>query len=161
MLKKYFRRKEDRKGEDAKCAIAVIEDDEEEMEGSDLHLIKIESKESVYDVNVNSDLEEHQKQELNNILHKYDNVFTTISGTTNMVEDSIKLTTDEPVVCRPYPIPFTSRNNLRGSIKEIEKMKVIRKSDSQYASPVVVVKKKRFSRQNMCRLQKAKQNHLS
>ena len=59
-----------------------------------------------------------------------------------MVEHSIKLTTDEPVVCRPYPLPFASRNNLRGSIKEIEKMKVIRKSDSQYASPVVVVKKK-------------------
>ena len=66
MLKKYFKRKEDRKGEDAKCAIAVIEDDEE-MEGSDLHLIEIESKESVYDVNVNSDLEAHQKQELNNL----------------------------------------------------------------------------------------------
>ena len=119
MLKKYFRRKEDRKGEDAKCAIAVIEDDEEEMEGSDLHLIEIESKESVYDVNVNSDLEEHQKQELNNLLNKYYNVFTTIPGTTNLVKHSIKLTTDEPVVCKPYPLPFSSRNNLRGSINEI------------------------------------------
>ena len=70
MLKKYFRRKENRKGEDAKCAIAVIEDDKEEMGGSDLHLIiEIESKESVYDVNVNSDLEEHQKQELNNLIN--------------------------------------------------------------------------------------------
>ena len=70
MLKKYFRRKENRKGEDAKCAFAVIEDDKEEMGGSDLHLIiEIESKESVYDVNVNSDLEEHQKQELNKLIN--------------------------------------------------------------------------------------------
>ena len=125
MLKKHFRRKEDIKGEDAKCAIAVIVDDEEEMEGSDLHLIEIESKESVYDVNVNNDLEEHQKPELNNLLNKYDNVFTTIPGTTNLVKHSIKLTTDEPVVCKPYPLPFTSRNNLRVDFRKINKITLV------------------------------------
>ena len=92
-------------------------------EEEDLHRIEIESKESVYSVNVNSDLGEHQKQELNNLLNKYDNVFTTILGTTNPIKHSIKLTTDEPVVCKPYSLPFTSRNNLRGSIKDMEKWK--------------------------------------
>lgn len=61
-------------------------------------------------------------------------------GTTNIAEHAISGTSDAPVVCMPYPLPLTVKNKLK-NIAELEKMNVIRRSDSEYASPIVVVEK--------------------
>ena len=54
----------------------------------------------------------------------------------------IKLTSDQPVRSRPYPVPYSLRESLKKDITDMMKMGVIRESTSPYASPVVVVKKK-------------------
>ena len=58
------------------------------------------------------------------------------------VNNSHQLISDEPVRSRPYPVPDSIRESLRKYIADMIKMGVIRESNSLYASPVVVVKKK-------------------
>ena len=69
-------------------------------------------------------------------------LFTEAPGTTDLVQHHIKLTSDEPVRSRPYPVPYSMRESLRKDIADMIKMGVIRESSSPYASPVVVVKEK-------------------
>ena len=69
-------------------------------------------------------------------------MFTEAPGTTDLVQHHIKLTSDEPVRSRPYPVPYSMRESLRKDIADMIKMGVIRESSFPYASPVVVVKKK-------------------
>ena len=51
-------------------------------------------------------------------------------------------TSDQPVRSRPYPVLYSLRESLKKDIADMMKMGVIRESNSPYASPVVVVKKK-------------------
>ena len=67
---------------------------------------------------------------------------TEAPGTTDLAQHHIKLTSDVPVRSRPYPVPYSMRESLKKDITDMIKMGVIRESDSPYASPVVVVKKK-------------------
>ena len=60
----------------------------------------------------------------------------------HQVQHHIKITSEEPVRSRPYPVPYRMRESLRKHIPDMIKMGVIRESSSPYASPVVVVKKK-------------------
>ena len=69
-------------------------------------------------------------------------MFTEAPGTTDLVQHHIKLTSDEPVRSRPYPVPYSMRESLRKDIADMIKMGVIREPSSPYASPVVVVKEK-------------------
>src|SRR5215469_14760086 len=54
----------------------------------------------------------------------------------------IKLVTEEPVVSKPYIVPYAAREKLKLEIKEMLDMGIIRRSSSAYASPIVTVKKK-------------------
>ena len=65
-------------------------------------------------------------------------------GSTDLAQHHIKLTSDDPVRSKPYPVPYSTRESLKKNIDiaDMMKMGVIRECDSPYASPVVVVKKK-------------------
>ena len=54
------------------------------------------------------------------------------------------MTSDVPVPVRqtPYPVPFVLKSSLKKELQQMEDLGIIRKSDSPYASPMVVVKKK-------------------
>ena len=65
-------------------------------------------------------------------------MFTEAPGTTDLVQRHIKLTSDEPVRSRPYPVPYSMKESLRKDIADMIKMGVIRESSSPYALPVVV-----------------------
>ena len=52
------------------------------------------------------------------------------------------LTFDVPVRQTPYAVPFALKSSLKKELQQMEDLGIIRKSDSPYASPVVVVKKK-------------------
>ena len=67
-------------------------------------------------------------------------MFTEAPGSTSLAQHHIKLTSDQPVRSRPYPVPYSLRESLKKDITDM--MGVIRESSSPYASPVVVVKKK-------------------
>lgn len=100
------------------------------------------AKESVKDVAIGDNLTQEQRAEFMDLANEFQSLFTEAPGTTSLAQHHIKLTSDQPVRSRPYPVPYSLRESLKKDITDMMKMGVIRKSSSPYASPVVVVKKK-------------------
>ena len=59
-----------------------------------------------------------------------------------MIQLQIRLTDDMPIRCKPYPLPYAMREELRNEVDTMLKMGVGRLLTSPYASPLVMVKKK-------------------
>ena len=154
LLKKYFER------EDSVSAGAVavevnanicenkhVESEvEEEVDPVDaidfLEIGGYVAKESVNDVALGDNLSHEQRAEFMDLANEFQSLFTEAPGTTSLAQHHIKLTSDQPVRSRPYPVPYSLRESLKKDVTDMMKMGVIRESSSPYASPVVVVKKK-------------------
>ena len=153
LLKKYFEREEttaegavaggvgaSRVDDAVDCAAKA---DKAEGENVDfLELGGYVAKESIEDVETGPNLTDEQRNEFLDLAKQFTDLFTEAPGATDLVQHHIKLISDEPVRSRPYPVPYSIRESLRGDIANMIKMGVIRESSSPYASPVVVVKKK-------------------
>jgi len=87
-------------------------------------------------------LTDEQRAEFTDLANQFQSLFTEVPGTTSLAQHHIKLTSDQPVRSRPYPVPYSLRELLKKDIADLMKMGAIRESSSPYASPVVVVKKK-------------------
>ena len=128
-------------------ATAVIERSESGLEEAvdDENLLElgtIHSKETVEDVTFGQQLNREQKGQLQEVVKKYERIFTDVPGHANIIEHEVKLTSDEPFWSKPYTIPYNARESLKRDIRDMEKMGVIRESKSPYSSPVVIVRKK-------------------
>ena len=60
---------------------------------------------------------------------------------TDIVQHQVKLTSNTPVHCKPYRLPYATGQELKKDIREMLDLGIIRESKSPYASPVVIVKK--------------------
>ena len=128
-------------------ATAVIERSESGLEEAVddenlLDLGAIHSKETVENVTFGQQLNGEQKGQLQEVVKKYEHIFTDVPGHANIIEHEVKLTSDKPVRSKPYTIPYNARESLKRDIRDMEKMGVIRESKSPYSSPVVIVRKK-------------------
>ena len=130
--------------EDTHCEVKECEvKDAEDNDNVDyLEIGCYDAKESVADVATRSNLTDKQLSEFMDLANQFSSLFTEAPGTTDLTQHHIKLTSDEPVRSRPYPVPYSMRASLKKDIADMIKMGVIRESDSAYASPVVVVKKR-------------------
>ena len=130
--------------EDTHCEVKECEakDAEDDDNVDFLEIGHYDAKESVADVATGSNLTDEQHSEFMDLANHFASLFTETPGTTDLAQHHIKLTSDEPVRSRPYPVPCSMRESLKKDIADMIKMRVIRESDSPYASPVVVVKKK-------------------
>jgi hypothetical protein len=78
------------------------------------------------------------------LLAKYRNCLATRFheiGKTTYTEMQIQLTTTNPVSHNPYRLPVHQRQKLATMIAELLENKIIRKSTSPYASPIVLIPK--------------------
>ena len=136
LLKKYFEREETTvEGavavgagatsiDDAvDCEAKVDEAEEEEVDF--LELGGYVAKESVEDVTTGPNLTDEQRTEFTDLAKQFTNLFTEALGTTDLVQHHIKLTSDEPLRSRPYPVPYNMRESLRKDIADMIKMGVI------------------------------------
>ena len=130
--------------EDTHCEVkgCEVKDAEDDDNVDFLEIGCYDAKESVADVATGSNLTDEQRSEFMDLANQFSSLFTEAPGTTDLAQHHIKLTSDEPVRSRPYPVPYSMRESLKKDIADMIKMRVIRESDSPYASPVVVVKKK-------------------
>ena len=101
-------------------------------------------KETVEDVTYafGRQLRDEQKDQLQEVVRKYEHIFTDVPGHANVIEHEVKLTSDERIRSKPYTIPYSARESLKRDIQDMEKMGVIRETKSPYSSPVVIVWKK-------------------
>ena len=108
----------------------------------EIELPVLESTETWTDCHIPSELTEQQKGEVREVLEKYDDVLTDKPGLTNLDTFSVKLTSEDPVRSKPYPTPHSLTDVVKKELDEMLKMDVIESSNSAYASPIVLVKKK-------------------
>ena len=170
MLKHYYPRAVEGKSindSDAVSAscVSVVEDEylEEEIRTNPLdignrevgvHFPVVESQESISDVSINCELDEEQKNEVQNLLYEYSDVFTDIPGSTDIAEHDIVLTSQQPVRCRPYPVPYALKQEIKKEIDNMLRLDIIEPCTSSYASPVVIVKKADGSNRFCCDFRK-------
>ncbi|CAB4015681.1 Hypothetical predicted protein [Paramuricea clavata] len=99
-------------------------------------------KETAADVVLGEQLTEEQRVQLEELIDRYEHIFTDVPGDSNLTEHQIEVTSEEPIRSKPYAIPYNVRESLKEDIQAMLQMGVIRESKSPYASPVVVVRKK-------------------
>ncbi|XP_070545582.1 uncharacterized protein [Ptychodera flava] len=128
-------------------ASAVIDSDEPDdttswLKSELVETLPTHSTESVADVHISPDLDETQQNEMKCLITEFADVLTDLPGHCNIGEHDIKLTSAEPVRSKPYPLPFAKTEEVKSEVIKMLNMGVIEPSDSPYASPIVIVKKK-------------------
>ena len=70
-----------------------------------LGLKTFQSKESIQDVCVGTQLNGEQGNEVMEVLRRYEEIFTEIPGKASVIERKIDLTDDRSIRCKSYPLP--------------------------------------------------------
>ena len=74
-------------------------------------------------------------------MNEFQDVLTDKPGETSFIEHDIKLTSDQQVRTKQYPLPFSMTETIKDETKKMLDMGIIDSSKSPYTSPVVLVKK--------------------
>ena len=85
------------------------------------------------------------KVKLLDLVNKYRDCFSknlSQIGRTKNHQMTIKLNNETPVTYRPYRIAFKERDEVNGILQELLDSEIIRNSESEFSSPLVIVKKK-------------------
>ena len=149
MLKKYISREpegnvvpvDDTDGATVAVAGVIHQDIDPEL-GEVPDLEGYRQREGVRDVKLGDELPEDQRRVLKDLVRRYPDVFTDMPGETDVIQHQIRLSDDTPIRCKPYPLPYAMREELRSEVDTMLEMGVVRPSTSPYASPIVMVKKK-------------------
>ena len=123
MLKKYISREPEGNvvpvdGTDgATVAVAgVIHQDVDPELGEVPDLEGYRQREGVRDVKLGDELPEDQRRVLKDLVRRYPDVFTDMPGETDVIQHQIRLTDDTPIRCKPYPLPYAMREELRNEV---------------------------------------------
>ena len=106
-----------------------------------VQLNEFKIKESAKDVKIGQHLTIKEQEEVKDFVKEFEHRFTPDPGTTDIIQHEVKLTSEQPIYSKPYRLPFHTNQELKKVIKEMLDLGIIRKSNSAYASPVVIVKK--------------------
>ena len=101
-------------------------------------MVTIQSKESIQDMRVGAELNGEQRNKVMAVLRRYEE----IPGKATVIEHKIDRTDNRPIRCKPYPLPYAKRGEIREKIKNMMDTGIVKESSSPYASPLVVIKKK-------------------
>ena len=154
MLKKYFESGDSSEGVSGasknieessdleNVAAAVIEDETDEDVELMLPGLSPGGSETVKDVHISSDLSEEQQQQWWQLVNEFQDIFSDRPGEIKAVEHRIRLTDDNPICSKPYPVPHAMKEVIKEEVKEMKRLGVIEPSNSPYASPLLIVKKK-------------------
>lgn len=106
------------------------------------------------EIDMNTDLDVATKNSLLDILNNWRGCFAENSaelGTVKGCELEIKLTDESKAICyRPYRLPLKEREIVRDKVRELLDSGIIRESHSDFASPIVLVRKKDNSYRLCC-----------
>jgi hypothetical protein len=155
MLKSYVEREDevvvsdkesnsrDRRG---RCAMISIVD-EEIMKSEDGQELVVhvpttgEDHETYEQVHISSELTKEQAREITIVLSNYPQVLTDVPGCTNVLEYEIKVTSNDPIKLKSYPVPYAMIDQVDSETEKMLKLVVIEESNSSYSSSFVIVKK--------------------
>ena len=67
-----------------------------------------------------------QRNEVMEVLRRYEEIFTEIPGKASVVEHKIDLTDDRPIRCKPYPLHYAKRGKIWKEIKNMMDSRIVR-----------------------------------
>lgn len=96
------------------------------------------------DANINTPLQGDDLTSLMAVINEFSKFLISGTATTTVKtgQMDIKLTSSTPVVYRPYKLSYQEKIKVREITKDLLDKGIIRKSDSEYASPIILVKKR-------------------
>lgn len=110
------------------------------IEGSTIHIGGV----PLDQINVGN-ISKIERTELIELLNSHSDCFASSPhelGCTNLGEMHIKTTTDKPINRKPYRLAHSERKIVADKIEEMLESQIIRESTSEYASPILLVRKK-------------------
>lgn len=124
-----------------------VEIQEQNFERQQARINKRQEEISADDFNL-SHLPIHQRERLLKLLLSYSDIFSksmeTI-GESDLIQPRIELMHEEPVRVRPFKTPQALKPILKEQLDQLLKAGIIREADSNYAFPLIMVKKKRLN----------------
>ena len=87
-------------------------------------------------------LNTEQQEQLRQLLMEFNQVFQNQPGQTQLAEHKIDTGTARPVRLPPYRLPQAYRSDVHQELQEMLAQKIIEPSTSEWAAPIVLVKKK-------------------
>ena len=108
LLKKYMDREEQSTPE--KAATACSAADESCLDQDIFELNEIEHKEGPDDINFGQNLSVEQHRQVKRLVREFEDRFTPRPGMTDIVQHQVKLTSNTPVHCKPYPLGAEERH---------------------------------------------------
>ncbi|CAF4894949.1 unnamed protein product [Pieris macdunnoughi] len=98
----------------------------------------------VDDGSVSTPLIGADRDRLLTIIHEFSDLFIsgTAASTVNTGSMEIRLTSNTPISHRPYKPSIDEKNRVRDIVSDLLSKGIIRESQSDYASPIILVKKK-------------------
>ena len=130
------------------CTISAVEI-EENRAANTIDISSIASSESSWrpsemmSLGEDAKIDESQKEELRRLLDRFADVFSKNDediGNTDFIHE-IKIEGSQPALPRAYQIPYAKREIVEEQVNKMLKMGVISPSESQFSSPIVLVKK--------------------
>ena len=86
-------------------------------------------KERVRDVKLGDELPEDQRCVLKDLVRRYSDVYTDMPGETDVIQHEIKLADDMPIRCKPYPLLYAMREELRNEVDAMLEIGAMRPKD--------------------------------
>jgi len=130
----------------AVCSAIIEEESDVNKEDSAMNSIFTApnsiQKETIDDVEMSNKLTVQQENDIRYLLMEFKDVLTDIPGRTTLVEHDIRMTTDDPVRANSYSVPYQMKTTIRDEMDKMLQMGVVEASESPYAAPVVMVRKK-------------------
>ncbi|KAL0902042.1 hypothetical protein ABMA27_000009 [Loxostege sticticalis] len=111
----------------------------------DVNIIDFSDPNTDSELNFGEHLTETEITKLRDLLKSYECCFSSSLrdlGYTNVVQMEIQLTDNQPVVYRPYRLSYPERELVRSMVQEMMDADIVCESNSPYASPILLVKKK-------------------
>lgn len=123
-------------------ANSVVNEDAENAENIQVIEPVTKSSSTYKDCFVDKSISSNEKEQLAQLMEKYAEIFSDIPGKSKFIQHHIKLTTDNPIKIKPYPVPIHYQDKVNKEIEELEKLGIIQRSESNYSSPMVIIRKK-------------------
>ena len=83
-----------------------------------------------------------QLEQLQGLLHEFQDVMNSAPGRTTMAEHNVRPTDSKPIRLAPYRLPHAYRELVRKEIEEMLAAGIIEPSRSEWSAPIVLVNKK-------------------
>lgn len=96
-------------------------------------------------INCSTQLSSEHRHKLETLLSEFKDCFSSGMhdlGYTTETEMVIQLKDSDPIVYRPYRLSFSERKKVQDMVDEMMECGIVRESNSPYASPIVLIKKK-------------------